>query len=188
MTEIGFYHLTRSGLEQVLPQLLQKTLAAGKRALVVLGSDDRVRDMDSHLWSFEPASWLPHGTPRDKDPEEQPVWLSTEDTNLNAATFLFLADGAVSEKNRQLRALFRYLRWPQRRCRRGRACKLENPQRRQSHADLLAAKRPRLGTESVARLIQFSSDNIIQQTTPGEHHDETLGEPAGRLDVGRLGR
>ncbi len=98
MTEIGFYHLTRSGLEQVLPQLLQKTLAAGKRALVVLGSDDRVRDMDSHLWSFEPASWLPHGTPRDKDPEEQPVWLSTEDTNLNAATFLFLADGAVSEK------------------------------------------------------------------------------------------
>ena len=85
MTEIGFYHLTRSGLEQVLPQLLQKTLAAGKRALVVLGSEDRVRD---------------------KDPEEQPVWLSTEDTNLNAATFLFLADGAVSEKTENFERCF----------------------------------------------------------------------------------
>jgi hypothetical protein len=35
MSEIGFYHLTRSTLTQALPQLLVRTLAAGQRALVL---------------------------------------------------------------------------------------------------------------------------------------------------------
>ena len=34
MTEINFYHLTRSSLEQALPRLLEKTLQAGERAVV----------------------------------------------------------------------------------------------------------------------------------------------------------
>ena len=38
MTEIAFYHLQRAPLEKVLPRLLEKTLAAGKRALVILGA------------------------------------------------------------------------------------------------------------------------------------------------------
>ena len=35
MTEIGFYHLTRTGPDQALPQLLGRTLAAGQRAVVL---------------------------------------------------------------------------------------------------------------------------------------------------------
>jgi len=31
MTEVGFYHLTRSTLAQALPQLLSRTLAANQR-------------------------------------------------------------------------------------------------------------------------------------------------------------
>ncbi|MED5396188.1 MAG: DNA polymerase III subunit chi, partial [Pseudomonadota bacterium] len=42
MTEIAFYHLERSPLERALPKLLEKTLEAGKRALVVVGSVERV--------------------------------------------------------------------------------------------------------------------------------------------------
>ncbi|WP_264811938.1 DNA polymerase III subunit chi, partial [Gluconacetobacter johannae] len=34
MAEIGFYHLTRSSLEQALPPLLGRTLDAGRRAVV----------------------------------------------------------------------------------------------------------------------------------------------------------
>lgn len=96
MTDIGFYHLTRSGLDQALPQLLQKTLGAGKRALVVLGSEERVRWLDDFLWTFDSASWMPHGSARDGDPDMQPVWLDVTDTNPNKAQFLFLADGGVS--------------------------------------------------------------------------------------------
>lgn len=98
MTDIGFYHLTRSGLDQALPQLLQKTLGAGKRALVILGSEERVRWFDDFLWTFDSASWMPHGSARDGDPEMQPVWLDVTDANPNKAEFLFLADGGVSER------------------------------------------------------------------------------------------
>ena len=41
-TEVNFYHLTRSSLEDALPRLLAKTLQAGERAVVMLGSPERV--------------------------------------------------------------------------------------------------------------------------------------------------
>ena len=97
MTEIAFYHLERSSLEQALPKLLEKTLAAGKRALVMAGSDERVEALAGHLWTFEQGSWLAHGTAQDGSPEDQPVWLATADDNANGAQFLFLTDGVTSD-------------------------------------------------------------------------------------------
>ena len=97
MTDIAFYHLERSPLESALPQLLEKTLAAGKRALVLASSEERVEGLAQVLWTYDPGSWLPHGTKKDGNPEDQPVWLSTEDESANHATFLFLTDGATSQ-------------------------------------------------------------------------------------------
>ncbi len=97
MTDIAFYHLERARLEQALPKLLEKTLAAGKRALVLAGSEDRVEGLAQALWTYDPASWLPHGTLKDGNPNDQPVWISTEDASANQATFLFLTDGATSQ-------------------------------------------------------------------------------------------
>ncbi len=96
MTDVAFYHLERSALEAVLPKLLEKTLDAGKRALVLAGSEARVEALNAHLWAYDPDAWLPHGSAKDGDPEEQPVWLATKDENANAAEFLFLTDGAES--------------------------------------------------------------------------------------------
>ncbi len=98
MTEIAFYHLEKSPLEQVLPRLLEKTLGAGKRALVLAGSDQRVEALSGVLWTYEQGSWLPHGTEQDGSPEDQPVWLTAADDNPNGAEFLFLTDGAMSER------------------------------------------------------------------------------------------
>jgi DNA polymerase-3 subunit chi len=94
MTEVAFYHLTRSPLEKALPKLLEKTLDAGKRAVVKVASPERVEFLNGMLWTYEPASWLPHGSAKDGAPGHQPVWLTDQDENPNAATFLFLADGA----------------------------------------------------------------------------------------------
>lgn len=94
MTEVAFYHLTRSPLEQALPKLLEKTLEAGKRAVVKAGSPERVEFLNGILWTYDPASWLPHGAAKDGSADAQPVWLTAEDDNPNAATFLFLTDGA----------------------------------------------------------------------------------------------
>ena len=98
MTEISFYHLERSPLETVLPNLLEKTLVAGKRALVVAGSVERVEAFDGLLWTYHQEAWLPHGTEKDDNPADHPVWLSVTDDNVNAANFLFLTDGATSER------------------------------------------------------------------------------------------
>ena len=98
MTEIAFYHLEKSPLEQVLPKLLEKTLGAGKRALVLAGSVERVEALAGVLWTYEQGSWLPHGTEQDGAPEDQPVWLATVDDNPNGAAFLFLTDGATSDR------------------------------------------------------------------------------------------
>jgi len=98
LTEIAFYHLENMPLERVLPKLLEKTLEGGKRALVLAGSDERVESLTGLLWTYEQGSWLPHGAAPDDNPEEQPVWLSVEDENLNQANFLFLTDGASSAK------------------------------------------------------------------------------------------
>ena len=96
MTEIAFYHLEKLPLEQVLAKLLEKTLGAGKRALVLAGSEQCVEALAGFLWTYEQGSWLPHGTEQDGSPEDQPVWLTAADDNANGAEFLFLTDGATS--------------------------------------------------------------------------------------------
>ena len=97
MAEIGFYHLTVTPLERALPKLLEKTLAAGERALVRATSQERVKWLDGQLWTFEDRSWLPHGTAETGYPEDQPIWLTETLENANSAAFLFLVDGADLE-------------------------------------------------------------------------------------------
>ena len=98
MTEISFHHLEKSNLEFALPKLLEKVLEIGKRALVIDESQARIEILASALWTYNSEAWLPHGTSKDSYPEEQPVWLSNEDTNPNGATFLFLLNGMTSER------------------------------------------------------------------------------------------
>ena len=96
MSEIGFYHLTRSSLSQALPQLLVRTLAAGQRALILGSSEAGLAALSTALW--EQPAWLPHGTIADGDPDLQPIWLSTAPTPLNNARYLFLVDGAATDR------------------------------------------------------------------------------------------
>ena len=98
MTEIRFYHLQRISLDAALPQMLEKTYARGQRAVVLLGSAERVEALASRLWTYSEGSFLPHGTARDGRPERQPIWLTAEDENPNGAQVLFLADGARSDR------------------------------------------------------------------------------------------
>ena len=97
-TEVNFYHLTKSSLEDALPRLLQKTLQAGERAVVLLGSAERVDALNNHLWTYDPNGFLPHGSARDGEADRQPVWLTHLDENPNGAAFLFVADRARSDR------------------------------------------------------------------------------------------
>ena len=93
MTEIGFYHLTRSRLDHALPKLLEKVLASGAHAVVRAGSAERIGFLNGHLWTWDPASFLPHGSASEGDAADQPIWLTTAEENPNDARVLVLTDG-----------------------------------------------------------------------------------------------
>ena len=52
MTEVLFYHLTESTLEDALPGLLEKSLERGWKAVVQTGTEERRDALDAHLWTF----------------------------------------------------------------------------------------------------------------------------------------
>ena len=93
MAEVGFYHLTATPLDRALPRLLERTMQAGERAVVLAGSEERVQALNGLLWTYEERSWLPHGAARGGFAEDQPIWLTTTQENPNGAGFLFLTDG-----------------------------------------------------------------------------------------------
>jgi DNA polymerase-3 subunit chi len=95
---IGFYHLTRIGLPEALARLLGRTLQAGQRALVLCPDAARLKALDTALWACPEPAWLPHGTATDGDADLQPVWLSTEPEPANGARYLFLVNGADTER------------------------------------------------------------------------------------------
>lgn len=92
--EALFYHLEHRTLGEVLPTLLERTIERGWRAVVQLGSRERLEALDSHLWTFRDDSFLPHGTAKEGSPERQPIFLTTGSENPNGATVRFLVDGA----------------------------------------------------------------------------------------------
>ena len=97
MAEVLFYHLERQPLERALPGLLQRSLERGWRVVVKVGSDERLQALNAHLWTFDDASFLPHGAAADGHAEAQPIWLTTGDDNPNGARVRFLVDGAENE-------------------------------------------------------------------------------------------
>jgi DNA polymerase-3 subunit chi len=95
MIEIAFYHLTRRSLEQVLPNLLERSRTRGWRACVQATNERLLARLDDHLWSYRPESFLPHGTAADGAPESQPVYLTTGTDNPNGADVRFFIEGAA---------------------------------------------------------------------------------------------
>lgn len=98
MTEVRFYHLTRTTLERALPQMLEKTLERDQRAVVLAGSRERVEALTAALWTYDDRGFLPHGSAADGHAADQPIWLSEQDERPNDADVLFLADSATSDR------------------------------------------------------------------------------------------
>ena len=94
MTEVLFYHLTESKLEDALPPLLDKSVERGWRVAVQMKEATHRDALDAHLWTFREDSFLPHGTDEGDLAANQPVLLTVSEGNSNAATVRFIVDGA----------------------------------------------------------------------------------------------
>jgi DNA polymerase-3 subunit chi len=96
VTEIRFYHLEQRRVDQALPGLLERALEEGRRVLVRASSDEMVAALNERLWTYDDASFLPHGAAGDGDPMTQPIFLTSERENPNAATMLVRLSGVES--------------------------------------------------------------------------------------------
>ena len=100
MTEYWFYHLQQSPVEQVLPDILEKTYAKGWRALVKVGpllgeGTPELGRLDKFLWTYKKNGFLPHG--RDDEPlaDQQPILLTIQGAdNSDGADVVVLVGGA----------------------------------------------------------------------------------------------
>jgi len=93
-TEVLFYHLERTSLERVLPNLVEKSLERGWRAVIQAASRERVEALDSALWTYRDDSFIPHGSDADEHASLYPVVLTDDDFNPNDAQIRFFVDGA----------------------------------------------------------------------------------------------
>ena len=98
MTEVRFYHLERRRIDQALPGLLERALEEGLRVLVRASSDEMVAALNERLWTSDDASFLPHGAAGDGDPMTQPIFLTSEPDNPNAATLLVRLSGVEADE------------------------------------------------------------------------------------------
>lgn len=96
-TDIRFYHLTNISLERALPQLLEKAYAGGFRTLVKVADAESAASLDALLWSYDPASFLPHAKAEDKDAASNPIVLHTEFSRVNEADLLAVTDGTLPD-------------------------------------------------------------------------------------------
>jgi DNA polymerase III subunit chi len=97
LAEIGFYHLLSTPLERALPKLLERARTQGYPIVVRVGSPERVAQLDAILWTYDDASFLPHGSARDGNAAAQPIWLTDRDENPNGASMLVLVDGVEAD-------------------------------------------------------------------------------------------
>lgn len=94
MTEVFFYHLTESTLDEALPTLVEKSVARGWRAAIQAGGEEGRNRLDVHLWTYRAESFLAHGTDGDERAADHPVFVTVSPGNPNGAHIRFLVDGA----------------------------------------------------------------------------------------------
>ncbi|KKC39679.1 DNA polymerase III subunit chi [Devosia epidermidihirudinis] len=97
MADVLFYHLENQPLEAVIPQLLEKTLERGWRAVVEAGSIERAEALDAELWTWRDESFLPHGLAGTDTDAHQPILITTGTENPNGAAVRFFIDRAVPQ-------------------------------------------------------------------------------------------
>ena len=97
MTEVSLYHFTREPLEKALPRLMEKVYASGKRTVIMAETKEQVEALNKGMWTFATFAFIPHGSKDDGFPEQQPIWLTTEEENPNNSEIIVLTNNIQTD-------------------------------------------------------------------------------------------
>ena len=70
--------------------MLERAFDAGRRVVVRAPSDEMVAALNDRLWTYDDASFLPHGAAGDGEPASHPIFLTAQAQNPNDAKILVL--------------------------------------------------------------------------------------------------
>jgi DNA polymerase-3 subunit chi len=105
--QVTFYELIVTTLEKTLPRILEKVYEGGLKAIVQTENAERLKAIDSAMWTYTTMGFLPHGT--NADPIEflphQPIWLTTSNDNPIGATVLVITTQVYVADNNYERLL-----------------------------------------------------------------------------------
>jgi len=96
VTDVNFYQLASKPLDAVLPRLLDKAVAAGFRTVIRSGDAALLARLDAALWTYDAAAFLPHVVDG-PFAAEQPILLTAEATDANAADLIAVVDGVLPD-------------------------------------------------------------------------------------------
>ncbi|OUS15796.1 DNA polymerase III subunit chi [Rhodospirillales bacterium 47_12_T64] len=94
MTDVRFYHLTKTPLGEALPKMLEKVLEREQKAVIFSSDERRLGELDQSLWNYRSESFLPHGTKRDGSIDDHPIWLTTNPGDIDSGEVVFVIHGA----------------------------------------------------------------------------------------------
>ena len=100
--QVTFYELVTTSLEKTLPKILEKVYEGGLKAVVRIESPERLKSIDSAMWTYTTLGFLPHGSA--SDPTEyqahQPIWLTTgTDNPINASVLVITNQEYATDKH-----------------------------------------------------------------------------------------
>lgn len=94
MPEVSFYHLQKQNVADALAQLLGKAYSGGQKAVVRLSNKMLMDQLDKALWDTPIDGFLPHASGKDKQLDQQPIYLTLGDDNPADAKLLFVVNDA----------------------------------------------------------------------------------------------
>lgn len=94
MTDIVFYHLTETSLDEALPVLVERSVARQWNVTIQAGNDAARDRLDTRLWEYASDSFLPHGKDGDDPVELHPIFVTTTSMNHNASNIRFIVENA----------------------------------------------------------------------------------------------
>lgn len=97
MTDIRFYHLQKQTLDQALPMILEKAYQADNRIIVKMSDEKEVERMNDILWTYRPDKFLPHGSKKNGNAPNQPIWLTDKEEKPNGANVIILTQNTTSD-------------------------------------------------------------------------------------------